>query len=286
MKELNLLKPLVVFDIEATGLDITNDRIIELSILKITPDNNEIWYNQRFNPEIKISEEAHAVHGISDEDLKDCPLFADEASNVSEFIGDSDLAGYNSNKFDIPMLAEEFLRVNVDIDLKNRYAIDVQNIFHKMEQRTLVAAYKFYCNKNLENAHEAKSDVIATYEVLKAQIKRYEDLSENIEELAKFSANSKNEIIDFAGRIAKNEKGEAVYNFGKHKGKTLKEVNEKEPGYYSWMLNNNFPLYTKKVLKAEFEKIKANTPNKKKQVKESSKDITSKLEALKSKFNQ
>lgn len=254
---LNLKKNLCIFDIEATGLDVSQDRIVEISILKVTPEGEETELTLRINPEMEISEESISIHGITQEDIKNSPTFKEVAKQIADFIGDADLAGYNSNKFDIPMLVEEFLRVDYHFDMRSRKFIDVQNIFHKMEQRTLAAAYKFYCEKDLENAHSAFADVKATYEVFKAQLKKYDELENDINFLADFSQNNKYKIVDFAGRIAKNNKGELIYNFGKHKGKTVEEVDKVEPGYYGWMMNSNFPRYTKLVLKEEMERIKA-----------------------------
>ncbi|PKR80383.1 DNA polymerase III subunit epsilon [Brumimicrobium salinarum] len=282
---LNLQNDLCVFDIESTGLDVSKDRIVELSMLKINTNGEEKKLTLRVNPEIEISKESTEIHGISNEDVKDEPTFKALADQISTFIGDADLAGFNSNKFDIPMLAEEFLRVNHPFDLSKRKFVDVQNIFHKMEQRTLVAAYKFYCNKDLVDAHSAEADVIATYEVLKAQVERYEDLENNVNFLADFSTQNKFKIIDFAGRLAENDEGKAIYNFGKHKGKTIEEVDQKEPGYYGWMMNGNFPRYTKAVLKNEMEKIKAKRQADKKIKKErEAQRLENKLEALKNKF--
>ncbi len=246
--ELNLKKPIVFFDLETTGIDVATDRIVEISLLKINPDGKEETKTMRINPEMPIPQQATEVHGITDEDVKNEPSFNIVAKDVAKFISGCDLAGYNSNKFDIPLLAEEFLRVGVDIDLKKHRFVDVQVIFHKMEQRTLSAAYKFYCEKNLDDAHSAEADTKATYEILKAQIERYNDLNNDIEELSKFSSHNKN--ADFAGRIVFNDKGEEVFNFGKYKGQTVESVLEKDQGYFGWMLNSDFPLYTKKVLTA------------------------------------
>jgi DNA polymerase-3 subunit epsilon len=246
--ELNLKKPVVFFDLETTGVDVANDRIVEISLHKVMPDGKEETKTMRINPEMPIPPQSTEIHGISDDDVKNEPTFNIVAKDVVKFIEGCDLAGYNSNKFDIPLLAEEFLRVGVDVDLKKHRLIDVQVIFHKMEQRTLSAAYKFYCEKNLDNAHSAEADTIATYEILKAQIDRYTDLSNDMEELSKFSSHNKN--ADFAGRIVYNDKGEEVFNFGKYKGQTVESVLEKDQGYFSWMLNSDFPLYTKKVLTA------------------------------------
>ena len=273
---IQLTKPLAFFDLETTGLDVTNDRIIEIAILKMNPDGSKEHYSKRVNPEMPISPESSEITGISDADVQDCPTFKELAPEVAAFLGDADLAGYNSNKFDIPVLAEEFLRAESDYDMSARRFIDVQNIFHKMEQRTLAAAYQFYCQQELVNAHAAMADVEATQEVFAAQLERYENLEKNIDFLSDFSRSGNNEILDFAGRIARNDKGEAVYNFGKHKGKSIEQVNQEEPGYYGWMLSANFPLYTKKVLKDEMERLKAkNLP---------AGNFDDKLNALKHKF--
>jgi DNA polymerase-3 subunit epsilon len=246
--ELDLKKPIVFFDLETTGIDIVNDRIVEISLLKVNQDGTEETRTMRINPEMPIPPQSTAVHGITDEDVKNEPTFNTVAKDVAKFIEGCDLGGYNSNKFDIPLLAEEFLRVGVDIDLKKHRFVDVQVIFHKMEQRTLSAAYKFYCQKTLDDAHSAEADTKATYEILKAQIDRYNDLQNDIDEISKFSSHNKN--VDFAGRIVLNDKGEEVFNFGKYKGQTVESVLEKDQGYFGWMLNSDFPLYTKKVLTA------------------------------------
>ena len=281
-------KNLVILDLETTGLDVTTDRIVEIALLKVQPDGTQEEYLKRLNPTIPISKESAEIHGITDEMIKDAPTFEEEADAIADFIDDADLIGYNSNKFDIPLLAEEFLRVNHAFKIADRQFIDVQNIFHKMEQRTLVAAYKFYCQKDLIDAHSAMADVKATYEVLLAQINRYkEELKNDIEFLSSFSKAGKNQLLDFAGRIALNKNGKAIYNFGKHKGKTIAEVNDSEPGYYGWMLNSNFPLYTKEVLKKEMEKIKSQQPkNIKKENPEDPKQMQPKLDALKNKFEK
>lgn len=246
--ELSLKKPIVFFDLETTGVNVVHDRIVEISMLKIHTDGKEESRTMRINPEMPIPPFVTEIHGISDEDVKNEPTFNEVAKEVAKFIEGCDLAGYNSNKFDIPLLAEEFLRAEVDIDMKKHHFIDVQVIFHKMEQRTLSAAYKFYCEKNLDDAHSAEADTKATYEILKAQIDRYSNLNNEVEELSKFSSHNKN--VDFAGRIIYNDKGEEVFNFGKYKGKTVESVLEKDQGYFGWMINNDFPLYTKKVLTA------------------------------------
>ncbi|RCW28986.1 3'-5' exonuclease [Marinilabilia salmonicolor] len=244
--QLNLKNPIVFFDLETTGINIANDRIVEISILKIDTDGNEEVKTMRINPEVPIPAKTSAIHGIYDEDVKDAPTFKEVGRQLATFMEGCDIAGYNSNKFDIPLLAEEFIRAEVDFDMTKRKFIDVQTIFHKMEKRTLEAAYKFYCDKNLDDAHSAEADTRATYEVLKAQLDRYSDLKNDMEWLSKFSAHNKN--ADFAGRIIFNDKGVEVFNFGKYKGKPVTEVLDTDPGYYGWMMNGDFPLFTKKVL--------------------------------------
>lgn len=241
--QLNLRRPICFFDLETTGVNISKDRIVEIAIHKVLPDGTEKTYSYRVNPTVPIPAATTAVHGITDEMVKDERTFKELAHEIHNIIKDSDLAGFNSNRFDIPLLAEEMLRADVDFDMGNRNAIDVQNIFHKMEQRTLVAAYKFYCDKDLTNAHSAEADTIATYEVLKGQLDRYPDLENDMNSLADFSTRRK--PVDFAGMLAFNDKGEECFNFGKHKGKRIVDVLEKEPGYYSWIQNADF-LYTLK----------------------------------------
>jgi DNA polymerase-3 subunit epsilon len=244
--DLILKKPIAFIDLETTGINVTSDRIIEFSILKIHPNGKEEWMTSRINPEMHIPPKSTAIHRIKDEDVASCPTFREMAKNLSNFLEGCDLAGYNAIKFDIPLLAEEFLRANVDFNFRKRRYVDVQVIFHKKEQRTLAAAYLFYCKKELAGAHGAKADTAATFEVLKCQLDRYTDLENDIEKLADFSSFNNN--VDFAGRIILNEKGEETFNFGKHKGKTVEAVFAEEPSYYSWMMNGEFPLYTKKVL--------------------------------------
>jgi DNA polymerase-3 subunit epsilon len=244
--ELKLKRPIVFIDLETTGINVSSDRIVEISALKIHPDGKEQWLNTRINPEMPIPEKATEIHGISDKDVAEAPVFKEIAKNLAAFLEGCDLAGYNAIKFDIPVLAEEFLRVNLDFNFRKRRYVDPQVIFYKKEQRTLAAAYQFYCKKNLEHAHSAQADTSATYEVLKAQLDRYTDLENDVEKLSEFSAF--NENVDFAGRIIMNEKGIEVFNFGKHKGRPVEEVFKEEPAYYSWMMNGDFPLYTKKVL--------------------------------------
>ena len=245
--KLNLANPIVFFDLETTGINIAKDRIVEISVLKVFPNGKEEQRTIRVNPGMHIPEEASNVHGIYDDDVKDCPQFKGIAKELAHYIEGCDLGGYNSNRFDIPLLAEEFLRADVDFDMSRRKFVDVQTIFHKMEQRTLSAAYRFYCDKNLEDAHTAAADTLATYEVLKAQLDRYGDkLENNIEFLSKFSTQNRN--VDFAGFIVINDKEEEIFNFGKNKGLSVTKVLKEQPGYYDWVMKSDFPLYTKKVL--------------------------------------
>lgn len=244
--KLNLKNPLVFFDLETTGTNINSDRIVEICYLKVHPNGNEEAKTLRINPEMHISEEASAVHGIYDADVADCPTFKSIARNIAKDIEGCDLAGFNSNRFDIPVLAEEFLRAEVDIDLSRRKFVDVQVIFHKMEQRTLSAAYKFYCGKNLDDAHSAEGDTRATYEVLKAQLDRYPELQNDIAFLSNYSSFNKN--VDFAGRMVYNDAGVEVFNFGKYKGMPVTEVLQRDPGYYGWIQSSDFTLNTKAML--------------------------------------
>jgi DNA polymerase-3 subunit epsilon len=244
--ELTLKNPLVFFDLETTGINVASDRIVEISWLKIQPDGSETKQTQLVNPTIPIDPKVTAIHGISDEDVKDKPTFSEMARTLANDFEGCDFAGFNSNKFDIPLLAEEFLRAGVDFDLRKRKFIDVQVIFHKMEQRTLTAAYQFYCKKVLVDAHSAEADTLATYEILKAQLDHYQDLQNDVDFLSAFSA--QNRSVDLAGRIIYNDKDIEVFNFGKYKGEPVEEVLKKDPGYFGWILNGDFPLYTKKVL--------------------------------------
>ena len=245
--KLNLKNPLVFFDLETTGTNINSDRIVEICYLKVFPNGNEESKTLRINPEMHIPEASSAIHGIYDADVVDCPTFKDVAKMIAADIEGCDLAGFNSNRFDIPLLAEEFLRVGVDIDMMKRKFVDVQVIFHKMEQRTLSAAYKFYCDKNLEDAHTAEADTRATYEVLKAQLDRYPEVLENdVKFLAEYSSYNKN--VDFAGRIVYNEEGVEVFNFGKYKGMPVAEILRKDSGYFGWLMQGDFTLNTKNVL--------------------------------------
>jgi len=256
--KLNLKNPIVFLDLETTGINVVTDRIVEIAFLKIYADGREEEKLQLINPGMPIPPQASAIHGIFDQDVKDAPLFKEEAKNLARFIEGCDLAGFNSNRFDIPLLTEEFLRADVDLDLKKRKFVDVQTIFHRMEKRTLAAAYKFYLQKELENAHSAMIDTRATYEVLQAQLERYEGAAfeeggkitvpivNEISQLSAFSSFDRN--VDYAGRIVYDEQGIETINFGKHKGKSVERVLTDEPSYYNWMMNGEFPLYTKKVL--------------------------------------
>lgn len=267
--ELNLRNPIIFLDLETTGINVASDRIVEIALLKINPDGTEEEMLYRVNPEMPIPENASNIHGIFDHDVKDEPTFKTIAKTIANFMEGCDLAGFNSNRFDIPLLAEEFLRVGIDIDLKKHKFIDVQAIFHKMEKRTLVAAYKLYCDKDLTDAHSAMADTKATYEVLKAQLDKYQDtiyedntgrkskpIENDVNALSNFSSYDKN--VDFLGRIIYDENGVEIFNFGKNKGVPVEKVLREQPGYYGWIMNGDFPLYTKKVLTAiklrEFKK--------------------------------
>jgi len=246
--ELKLHKPICFFDLETTGIQVSKDRIVEISILKVFPNGNKESKTWLVNPEMKIPAETTAIHGISDEKVANEPTFKELAPVVYQMIKDSDLAGFNSDRFDIPLLAEEMLRAEIDFDMKNTVTVDVQTIFHKKEQRTLSAGYKFYCGKELDGAHSAAIDTNATYEILLAQLERYPDLDNTIKELSEFSTRKKS--VDFAGFIVYNKEGKEAFSFGKNKGRLVEEVLQAEPGYYNWIQNADFPLYTKKVLTA------------------------------------
>ena len=244
--KLNLKRPIVFFDLETTGVDISHDRIVEIAVVKVEPSGDKEVKVRCINPGMPIPPAATAVHGITDEDVKDSPRFEQIARSLYAFIEGCDLGGYNSNKFDVPMLAEEFLRAGVEVDFKNRKFVDVQTIFHKKEQRTLSAAYMFYCGKELENAHSASADTLATYEVLEAQLDRYPDLENDINFLAEYT--SRDRSVDYAGRIMLDDNDCEVFAFGKYKGQSVAEVFRKEPSYYDWMMKGDFPLYTKRVI--------------------------------------
>lgn len=244
--KLSLTRPIVFFDIEATGLNIATDRIVELCLLKVYPDGSEEALTQRFNPGIHISEEATAVNGIKDEDVANSPSFKEKANEIANKFKGCDIAGFNSNHFDIPLLVEEFIRAGVQFDISACKFIDVQNIYHKMEKRNLSAAYKFYCDKDLENAHTALADTKATYEVLQAQLDRYgEQLENNVTFLSNFSRRNNN--VDLAGRVVYNDEGIEIINFGKHKGRPVAEVLRREPSYFSWIMQGDFTQNTKQV---------------------------------------
>lgn len=244
--KLNLKRPFIVFDLETTGINISKDRIVELAYIKILPTGEELKGKMRFNPEMPIPLEVSLIHGIYDVDVEHEPTFAARAKEIATLFEGCDFGGFNSNKFDFPMLVEEFLRSQIDFETENRKFVDAQRIFHTMEQRNLAAAYKFYCNKTLENAHSADADTQATYEVLLAQIDRYEALQNDIDFLHSFSGQSNN--VDLAGRIVFNAQKLPVFNFGKHKGKLVQDVFKSEPAYYQWMMDNDFPLETKRKL--------------------------------------
>ena len=246
--KLNLKNPLIIFDLETTGINVSTDRIVEISYLKVYPDHREDMKTYRVHPTVPIPKAATAVHGITDEDVKDAPTFAEIAPTLIESFEGCDFAGYNSNKLDLPLLAEEFIRAKIDFDLKKCNVIDVLVVFYKKEQRTLSAAYRFYCDKELTGAHSAEVDVRATYEVLQAQLDRYADLPNDIDQLSKYSAHTRS--VDFAGRIVYNDMNEEIFNFGRYKGQTVVSVLAADPSYYSWMMNGDFPLYTKNVLTA------------------------------------
>lgn len=252
--KLQLERPLIFFDLETTGTNVLKDRIVEFSYIKVFPDGRpEEAKIRRLNPEMHIPEESTRVHRITDEDVKDCPTFRQVAKSLHEIFEGCDIAGYNSNKFDVPLLIEEFARAGYNFDVAGRRFIDVQNIFHKMEQRTLVAAYKFYCGKPLEDAHNALADTRATYEVLLGQLERYPELKNDVDSLAEFSRMGKN--VDLASRIVLNDDDEPVFNFGKYKGRSVKEVFRREPSFYHWMMQGEFPKNTKDVVTRLFYEV-------------------------------
>lgn len=244
--KLNLKNPIVFFDLETTGINVSSDRIVEITYLKVEPNGNKTSKTLRINPQMHIPEQASAVHGIYDQDVADCPAFRQVAASIAKDIEGCDLAGYNSINFDIPLLVEEFLRADVDIDLKKRKFVDVMVIFYKQEPRNLSAAYKFYCGKDLSNAHSSEADTMATLEILEAQLCRYGDLENTVDFLSEYSSHNKN--VDYAGRIIYDDKKREIFNFGKYKGMLVVEVFRRDPSYYQWMMNGDFPLYTKKVI--------------------------------------
>ncbi len=271
---LDLKKPIVFFDLETTGINIANDKIVEISILKVFPNGNKESKTWLVNPEMEIPQGSIDVHGITNEKVATEPTFKELAAKVNEMIDGCDLAGFNSNRFDIPLLAEELMRAGIDFEMKNRKAIDVQVIFHKKEQRTLGAGYQFYCDKELEGAHGAEADTNATYEILLAQVEKYEDIGNTVDALSEYSTHGKR--ADFAGFILMDEEDQEIFSFGKYKGRTVVEVLKENPGYNNWIQNADFPLYTKKVLREIKERMSA--PKNKMSDAE-------KLEALQQKFN-
>lgn len=241
--KLNLTRPLVFFDLETTGTNITHDRIVEISIVKVMPDGTDTERTRRINPGMPIPAEATAVHHITDADVANEPSFKQIAKSLAEMFKDCDIAGFNSNRFDIPLLLEEFNRAGINLDLSRTRFIDVQTIFHKKEQRTLSAAYRFYCGKNLDDAHSASADTRATYEVLKAQLDRYDDLTNDVKSLSDYSSHGNN--VDFAGRLVYDDNHREVINFGKYKGQLAEDVLRKDSGYYGWIMQGDFPQNTK-----------------------------------------
>jgi DNA polymerase-3 subunit epsilon len=249
---LQLIRPLAVIDLEATGMNLSSDRIIEIAIIKIMPDGRKLLKRKLINPEMEISASSTEIHGITNDMVREAPTFRQAANEIRQFIDNADLAGYNSNRFDIPMLVEEFLRISLDLDMKNRKLIDVQKIFHSMEQRTLSAAYKFYCNCTLENAHSAEADAMATWEVLQSQVERYPQLGLTIDTILKCIGEEN--TVDFARRMIM-ENGREIFNFGKHKGRAVTDVLKAEPQYYDWMMKGDFPLHTKQKLTEVFNRM-------------------------------
>ncbi len=272
--KLNLEKPIVFFDLETTGINIGTDRIVEISILKVFPNGNKESKTWLVNPEMEIPKSSSEIHGITNEQVVTEPTFNELAPKVSELIAGCDLAGFNSNRFDIPLLAEELMRAGIDFDMNDRKAIDVQVIFHKKEQRTLSAGYQFYCGKELEGAHGAEADTNATYEILLAQLEKYEDIGKTVDMLSEFSTHGKR--ADFAGFILINEEGQEVFSFGKYKNRTVEEVFKENPGYHNWIQKADFPLYTKKVLREIKERMSA---------PKNAMTDAEKLNALQQKFN-
>ncbi len=272
--ELNLTKPIIFFDLETTGINIAKDRVVEIAILKVFPNGNKESKTWLVNPEVEIPKESSEIHGITDEKVANEPTFKELAASINEMITGCDLAGFNSNRFDIPLLAEELMRAGIDFDMNDRKAVDVQVIFHKKEQRTLSAGYQFYCGKELVGAHGAEADTNATYEILLAQLDKYTDIENTVDALSEYSTHGKR--ADFAGFILMNDKDQEVFSFGKYKGRTVEEVFKENPGYNAWIQNADFPLYTKKVLREIKERMAV--PKKKMTDGE-------KLQALQQKFN-
>ena len=242
---IQLSRPIVFIDLETTGIDICKDRIIEIAIIKIFPDRKREVVHKRLNPGIPIPKSSSDIHGILDEHVRDAPTFTEIANELKQFIDDADLSGYNSNRFDIPLLVEEFLRANIELDMTSRRMLDVQTIFHMMEKRTLGAAYKFYCDKDLIDAHSAEADASATWEILEAQLERYTHLGVTLDTILNFTGEEK--LVDFARRFSFDNDVE-IFNFGKYKGRAVRDVLKADPGYYQWMMKGDFPLHTKQKL--------------------------------------
>lgn len=243
---LQLKRPIAFIDLETTGISLSADRIVEIAIIKISPDGSRLVKRKLINPEMPIPKATTEIHGITDEMVKDAPTFKQSGNEIKMFIENCDLGGYNSNRFDIPILMEEFLRAGMDVDLSTRKMIDVQHIFYTMEPRTLTAAYKFFCEKELVDAHSAEKDVEATIDVLMAQLKRYENLGDTVDSI--LSVIGEDKIVDYARRFSFDDKGNEIFNFGKHKGRQVKDVLRAEPQYYDWMMRGDFPLHTKQKL--------------------------------------
>jgi DNA polymerase-3 subunit epsilon len=243
---LTLIRPIAFLDLETTGVNLSSDRIVEIAIVKIMPDHTRQVKRKLLNPEMQIPTASSDIHGITNEMVKDAPTFKQAGNEIKQFLQDCDLGGYNSNRFDIPILMEEFLRAGMDVDLSNRRMIDVQHIFYSMEPRTLSAAYKFYCQKELINAHSAEVDINATIEVFMSQLERYNQLGDNVDSI--LSVIGEEKIVDYARRFSFDDKGVEVFNFGKYKGKSVSEVLKSEPHYYDWMMRGDFPLHTKQKL--------------------------------------
>lgn len=252
---LKLERPIIFFDLETTGTDILNDRIVEISLIKVNPDGSEFERTRRINPEIPIPAEATAVHGISDADVADEPKFSQIAHSLADIFTGCDIAGFNSNRFDVPMLDQEFQRAGVRLDFTEVRFVDVQTIFHKKEPRNLIAAYRFYCDKDLEGAHSANADIRATFEVLKSQLDKYPDLENDISFLSEYSSHTRN--VDFMGRLIYNDDRKEVINFGKYKGRLAEDVLRKDPSYYTWILNGDFAQNTKDAFSVIYNRIKA-----------------------------
>jgi DNA polymerase-3 subunit epsilon len=253
MANLELKRPIVFFDLETTGTDPAKDRIIELALVKLLPDGSRDKYVRRINPGMPIPPSSTEIHGITDEDVKDCKPFKQLAHEIYEWMRGCDMGGYNSSKFDLPLLAEEFLRAGVEVDLSDRHMVDVQQIFFKMESRSLSAAYAFYCNKQMENAHNAEADILATIEVLEAQLDKYTDLSKDVKTLNDFT--QQDQYVDYARRIVMKD-GHPVFNFGKNKGRKVEEVFTSEPQYYDWMMQADFALHTKQKISEILNRMK------------------------------